>query len=230
MLRSTTIACLVTALAVSFVLGQDTPSNPDAVPYKWSTLISIPVVPSGYSEFTAGSIARQLSRPVILQRPGLSQQIRFGIWATTYLPPSTSTLSEKYSRYLYGIGYVMLDFQQMVSESQAAASPSVRIGLGAGFSVYSWNGPDTVINQEWDSGQGIGFLVNGGLRMDWWRLVGELRANLNNGQPKPVITADIGYRTKSLIGASALPVGAVILLIVAVIRLAAAPGLFGSGF
>lgn len=51
MLRSTTIAGLVTVLAVSFVLGQDTPSNPDVVPYKWSTLISIPVVPSGYSEF-----------------------------------------------------------------------------------------------------------------------------------------------------------------------------------
>lgn len=119
----------------------------------------------------------------------------------------------------------MLDFQQMVSESQGAAtSPSVRIslvgGLGAGFSGYSWNGPYTATTQEWDSGQGLGYMVNGGLRLEWWRLVGELRANLNNGQPKPVITADIGYRTKSLIGATALPVGAIILLMVALIGLA----------
>ena len=216
MLRTTTIAGLAAALALSIASGQDTPPDPEPVSYRWSTSISIPLSPSGFSEFFTGSLAGQLTRPMIFQRPGFSQHLRIGVWATTYLPKSGSDLYGKYQRYTYGIGYVMLDFQQILSESQGAERVSLVGGLGAGISGFGWNAPYAATGQRGDSGRGRGYMINGGLRLELGRLVTDMRANFNNGQPSPVITADIGYRSKSMIGAAALPIGAVTVLLVIV--------------
>lgn len=208
--------CLILMLIVTVTIGQDQPTalptTSEAFPYPWNTLIGMPLAPGGYTEFINGSMARRLSKPLFFEKEGLGQSIRVGLWATTYFPLDSSGMTDIYHRDLYFIGFVMLDFDYALITDLSTDLPA-RVSLVGGLGA----GPSNV---------GLGVLGSAGLRLEIARLMGELRLNVNNGVPSPSVTLNVGYQSKTAVGASLLSVAALVALLISVALLASALSLF----
>ena len=209
-------AYLVLVLIAATAAGQNQPTSlptqSGAFPYRWIALVGFPLAPQGYTEFISGSMGRRLSEPIFFRNSGLGQSIRIGLWATTYFPATTSGQIDYNKRSFYAIGFVMLDSDYALVKDLSMELPgrvSLVGGLGAGPSIW-----------------GLGFLASAGLRLEIAQLMGEVRLNINAAEPSPSLTLNVGYQTKTVVGASLLPVAGLIALLISAALLASALGLF----
>ncbi|MEE9162302.1 MAG: hypothetical protein V3U35_04955 [Candidatus Neomarinimicrobiota bacterium] len=222
-----TYSTLLLAATTGILAGSAGPSEKDEgsrFPYRWSSLVSIPISLRGfdpdYTEFYTGSVSRQLREPFLLKKAGVRQAVGLGMQAYTHYRPTSSLLGNNYASYASILLYGLTEFQRTVGLNNDPLLPmrlSLIAGGGLGYTSNWWEDEAT---GETGGRKGIGFIVSAGLRADIWRLAVQTRLNLHSGAPNLIPTASMGYQTKGLAGAMVLPAVSLALFVIMVVAFA----------
>ncbi len=200
--RTYGLACLISLMASTVALGQtaqpDEPGETEAFPYRYTLVAGLPLYPGGNEGSFAFSIGRRLFKSWFPSQPDLRQSIRVGHWSSTFRQVESSRITIDD----YSIIYIALDIEKTLFEN-LAASP-LRMTLVGSV------GPGSYYHAEFSedygySNTGLGYIASAGVRLEIARLLAELRANVHNGGPSLVITANVGYQTRTALGAVMLP-------------------------
>ncbi|MEE9464672.1 MAG: hypothetical protein V3W14_03730 [Candidatus Neomarinimicrobiota bacterium] len=206
------IKCLIIFIIISapwsFVFSSDTTgvnTQPEKPRFSWGSSFGGAFNEDKFNFLESAKASYRLREPLILNRPGISQDITLG-----FLWTETTEESEPPESYNF-LFYVSTRFHKDIfkfSTEEAQLRLSVFAGGGLGHSttyVTEKVEPYEFVTEDVLDYRGLGFLLTAGGRLEYGPYYGETSWNLRDAEPRLLNTISIGIQSKSPIAALVVP-------------------------